>query len=76
MRVAGDQPKTACGNLQLCAGLKAVIEGATHDVGQWVLERVRARRIVEEVGSLDEEEEIEGVAAVFDNLNIETEGAD
>ena len=26
IRVAGDQEKTACGKLQLCAGLKAVIE--------------------------------------------------
>ena len=33
MRAAGDQAKTACGNLQLCAGLVAGIEGATHAVG-------------------------------------------
>ena len=33
MRAAGDQAKTACGNFQLCAGLKAGIEGATHAVG-------------------------------------------
>ena len=33
MRAAGDQAKTACGNLQMCAGLKAGIEGATHAVG-------------------------------------------
>ena len=37
---AEDQAKTACGNLQLCAGLEAGIEGATHDVGQRQLERV------------------------------------
>ena len=41
MRSAGDQAKTACGNLQLCAGLKAGIEGATHNVGQQRLARVR-----------------------------------
>ena len=41
MREAGDQAKTACGNLQLCAGLEAVIEGVTHAVGQQRLERVR-----------------------------------
>eukprot|EP00957_Ditylum_brightwellii_P141607 10788013-Ditylum_brightwellii.AAC.1 len=29
---AGDQAKTACGNLQLCAGLEAGIEGAVHAV--------------------------------------------
>ena len=33
MRAAGEQAKTACGNLQLCAGLEAGIEGATHTVG-------------------------------------------
>ena len=33
MRVAGDQANTACGNIQLCAGLEAGIEGATHAVG-------------------------------------------
>ena len=42
MREAGDQAKTACGNLQLCAGLGAGIEGATHAVGQRKVERVRA----------------------------------
>ena len=33
MRAAGDQAKTACGNLQLCAGLEAGTEGATHAMG-------------------------------------------
>ena len=37
MRAAGYQAKIVCGNLQLCAGLEAVIEGATHDVRQWRL---------------------------------------
>ena len=32
MRAAGEQAKTARGNLQLCAGLGAGIEGATHAV--------------------------------------------
>ena len=27
MREAGDQEKTACGNLQLCAGVKVAVEG-------------------------------------------------
>ena len=44
MRAARDQAKRACGNLQLCAGLDAGIEGATHNVGQRRMERVRARR--------------------------------
>ena len=42
-RAAGEQAKTACGNLQLCASLEAGIEGATHAVGQRRVERVRAR---------------------------------
>ena len=33
MRAAGDQSKTACGNLQLCAGLEAGIEVATYAIG-------------------------------------------
>ena len=74
MRVAGEQAKTACGNLQLCAGLKAVIEGATHAVGQRRVERVRARRVEEEDKEASEAEEKEGgeVLAGLGNLNIET----
>ena len=34
MRAARDQSKIPCDNLQLCAGLKVGIEGATHTVGQ------------------------------------------
>ena len=30
MRADGDQAKTACGNLQMCPGLEASIEGFTH----------------------------------------------
>ena len=33
IRASGDQAKMACGNIQLCAGLEAGIEGATHAVG-------------------------------------------
>ena len=34
MRAAGDQAKTLCGSLQMCAGLEAGIEGAIHAVVQ------------------------------------------
>ena len=66
MREAGDQAKTACGNLQPCAGLEAGKEGATHDVVQWRLERVKGRRCEEEEAkeSEKEEEESAGVAGL------------
>ena len=41
IREAGYQAKTACDNLQLCAGLEASIEGSTHAMGQRRMERVR-----------------------------------
>ena len=41
MRAAGDQTKTAFGNLQLCSGLEAGIEGEIHAVGQRRLARLR-----------------------------------
>ena len=74
MRAAVDQAKTACGNLQLCAGLEAGIEGATHAVGQRILERVRGRQCEEEESeAADEgEEESEGVANLLNNLDIDT----
>ena len=59
MRSAGDQAKTACGNLQLCAGLEAGIEGATHAVGQQRLARVRGRREGMEEEAVAEAEEKE-----------------
>ena len=37
-----------CGNLQLCEGLEAGIEGATHAVGQKRVVRVMVRRLEEE----------------------------
>ena len=76
-RAAGDQAKTACGNLQLCAGLKAGIEGDTHSVGQRRLERVRARRVETEeettTEAVEEEEKSGEVAGLINNLNIDTE---
>ena len=53
IRSAGDQVKTTCGNLQLCAGLEAGIEGATHVVGQRRLERIRGRRSKNVAGYVD-----------------------
>ena len=44
----GDQAKTACGTLQLWAGLKAGIKGATHDTGKMRLERAKQRQNEEE----------------------------
>ena len=78
MKAAGEQGKTACGNLQLCAGLEAGIEGDTHAVGQRMVERVRSRR-GEEEGKAEEETEDpeeEGYEVVtgLDNLTIETAG--
>ena len=55
MRAAGHQAKTACGDLQLCAGLEAGIEGATHTVGQRSIERVRVGRREEEAEVSDVE---------------------
>ena len=57
MRAAGDQAKTVYGNLQICAGLKANIEGATHVMGQRRLERGRGRKREEEVEESAKEEE-------------------
>ena len=37
MRAAGDHSKMACGNLHLCAGLRHVMEGATHTVVQRIV---------------------------------------
>ena len=77
MKAAGDQEKTACGNLQICAGLKAGILGATHDVVQRRLERMRGRRREDNAEeSAEEEEDRGGVLAVINNLTIETAGTE
>ena len=73
VRAARDQAKTACGNLQMCAGLKAGIEGSTHAVGQQRLERMRVRQGEEEEADnlAEKEEERGGVAGLLNNLTIE-----
>ena len=77
MRAAGDQSNTACGNPQMCAGLKDNLEGATHAVGQLILERTWHRRSVEEAESAEEEEENNESAGVdFNKLTIETVGTE
>ena len=77
MRAAGDQAKTECGTLQLCAGLEVGIEGATHDVGQRQLNSVRVRRRAAEEKRTEEEEGGNGgMAYLLDNLRIETGGTD
>ena len=76
MRAAGDQAKTACGHLQLCAGLDSCIEVATHAVVQRSLERVNVRRREGEEAGFDEEEESESVALGLNGLTIETVGTE
>ena len=75
MRASREQEKTSCGNLQLCAGLEAGIEGATHTVGQRRLERTMvSRQEGEEAEDSDEEEESGGVASRLTNPRIEKAG--
>ena len=73
MRAAGDQAKTACSNLQLCAGLEAGIEGATYAVGQRRLARVRGRRegTEDEAAVEEEEDESGGVVQAITYLSID-----
>ena len=74
MRASRGWEKTTCGNIQLCAGLEAGIEGATDTMGQRRLARVRERQ--EEAAKAEEveeeEEQSEGIEARLNNLNIET----
>ena len=74
MRAAVDQAKTACGNLQLCAGLKAGIEGATHNMGKRRQARVREKQeeAEEAEDAAEVEEAEEGISTRLVNLNIDT----
>ena len=51
IKASGEHAKKACGNIHLCAGIKAGIEGETHAVLQQQLERARARWSKEVAGS-------------------------
>ena len=53
---------TACGSLQLCAGIEDFIEGATHVVAQWIWER-----IAQALGERSDKESEEGSAVVEAN---------
>ena len=59
MRAVGDQDKTACRSLQLCAGLEDGIEGETHAVAQKRWER----NTQEEEGGAEEVSEEDRTAA-------------
>ena len=72
MRAVGDQVKIACGNLQLCAGLEAEIEGATHDVVLRRLDRERARRREQAAEGSEEKEVVE----TLNNLTTERTGTE
>ena len=78
MRAAGDQAKTACGNIQLCAGLAAGIEGDTHAVGQQRLEKARVQRSEEDEAddSAEEEDEGGGVEAQLNNPRTDMAGTE
>ena len=63
MKAAGDQAKTVCGNLQLCAGLEVGLESATYTVGQRRVERARQRRREEDErrpGKYEDKDKAEG----------------
>ena len=74
MRAAGEQEKTVCGNLQLCAGLEASIEGETRSVVQRRREKVVQSRIEEDPGDKTEAEEEEG--SNRDALRVEVDGTE
>ena len=73
MRAAGDEARTSCGKLQLCAGFLAGIEGTTHALGKRRLVRARQRRREEEARIPGKEEDKDEVAGVK-QLTVEPKG--
>ena len=59
MRAAGDLAKMACGNMHMCAGLEAGIDGATHAMRQRRMERVRQRRSKDEARIPKDNEDVD-----------------
>ena len=57
MRVSGEQKKTACVNIQQCAGLEYGIEGTTHSVRQRQKKMTKTRGGEEAVEEAEEEED-------------------
>ena len=76
MMAAGEQAKTVCGNLQLCAGLEYGIEDATHAVGQRRLDKVWERSREEDIGLMEGDKDNGGVDSLLHNLTIETAGTE
>ena len=59
MRADGDQAKTACINLQLCAGLESGIERATHAIYQRQTEQTTRSKINKySVDEMEDKEEV------------------
>ena len=63
-----------CGNIQLCAGLEAGIEGETRSVVHRRKEKVVQSRIEEDPGNETEAEEEEG--SNRDALRVEVDGTE
>ena len=70
IRASGDQEKVACGNIQMCAGLKARVEGAYYVVRQRQRERAVRGRIEYNASTETHDEEAE--AKIWDILRMTT----
>ena len=73
MRVAGDQANTECGNLHLCTGLKAIIEGKTDAVKEKPRERTNKGRAVESEYEAGEDEKKRDIVFAVELYGTEEE---